>query len=121
MAASTRIRKSAKGKDCLLRLPGVCNHNPETVVAAHIRIAGLCGIGLKPSDLLTVRACDSCHGVMDGRIKADHISADDLTLYIHEAHCRTLDVYHREGLVSLAGENREILASALSMDVDELP
>ena len=29
------LRKLAKGRDCQVRLPGICNGNPETVVLAH--------------------------------------------------------------------------------------
>lgn len=91
----SKIRKSAAGKDCLVRIPGICNFDPATTVAAHIRVAGMCGIGMKPSDILTVRACSSCHDVIDGRAKYD----GDIKLYIHEAHCRTLVEYEKEGLI----------------------
>jgi len=96
---TTKIRASAQGQQCQLRLPGVCNHDPATVVACHLRIAGTCGVGLKPSDLLTVRACAACHDILDGRSKAPHITPEELTLYVHEAHCRTLVEYEREGLI----------------------
>lgn len=95
----SKIRESANGAECLVRIPGRCNHNPETVIAAHIRIAGLCGMGAKPSDILTVRACSACHDVMDGRVKAPEFSSDELTGYIHDAHCRTLVEYVKNGLV----------------------
>lgn len=95
----SKIRESARGQDCLVRLPGVCSFNRETVIAAHIRISGLCGIGIKPSDLLTVRACSNCHDVMDGRAKAA-FPAEQLKIYVHEAHCRTLVEYEKEGLVT---------------------
>lgn len=93
----SKIRKSAAGKDCLARLPGVCNFNPETTVAAHVRIAGLCGIGAKPSDVLTIRACSSCHDEIDHR--THKIYAPDLDRYILEALARTLVEYVREGLI----------------------
>lgn len=96
-AAASKIRKSARGKDCMVRLPGICNFNPETTVAAHIRIAGTCGMGMKPSDLLTVRACSSCHDEIDRRTW--RMQPDEVRLYVHEAHCRTLVEYEREGLV----------------------
>lgn len=96
------IRDSARGKDCQLRLPGVCNFSRETVVAAHLRIAGTCGIGMKPSDLLTVRACSACHDVLDGRRKmANGMECGDLMTYIHEGHCRTLLAYEKEGLIEV--------------------
>lgn len=98
-ARASKIRKFAKGKDCQLRLPGVCNHDPETSIAAHLRIAGTCGTGCKPSDLLTVIGCSACHDVIDGRVPSP-FSAEELTLYVHEAHCRTLVLYEKEGLVT---------------------
>lgn len=94
----SKIRKSAQGKDCLVRLPGICNFNPETTIAAHIRISGLCGVGMKPSDLLTVRACSSCHDEIDRRTRK--LEADFVTIAVHEAHCRTLVEYEKEGLIS---------------------
>lgn len=39
------LRKAARGRECQVRIPGVCNGNPETSVLAHIRLAGLCGTG----------------------------------------------------------------------------
>lgn len=96
----SKIRKSAKGKDCDVRLPGVCNFDSETVVAAHIRIAGLAGVGMKPSDLATVRACSSCHAVIDGHAKAPHLTREQIQLYTLEGHLRTLVAYEREGIVS---------------------
>lgn len=38
------LRKAARGRECQVRIPGVCNGNSETSVLAHIRLAGLCGI-----------------------------------------------------------------------------
>lgn len=46
------LRKAARGRECQVRIPGVCNGNPETSVLAHIRLAGLCGTGIKPQTLL---------------------------------------------------------------------
>ena len=37
----SKLRKSAKGQLCLVRLPGVCNHNAETTVLAHLGGAGM--------------------------------------------------------------------------------
>ena len=95
----SKIRKSARGKQCLVRIPGVCNFTPETVIAAHIRIAGTCGIGMKPSDLLTVRACSACHDVIDGRVQKKGLDKREFNTYVLEALCRTLVEYEKEGLV----------------------
>lgn len=45
------LRKAAKGQMCQIRIPGYCNHNPETSVLAHYRLAGTCGTATKPHDM----------------------------------------------------------------------
>ena len=55
------LRKAARGRECQVRIPGVCNGNPETSVLAHIRLTGLCGTGTKPPDLIATIACSACH------------------------------------------------------------
>lgn len=50
----SNLRKEAKGRECQVRLPGICNHNPETTVLAHYRMAGLNGVGMKPDDILVL-------------------------------------------------------------------
>jgi len=61
---SNKIRESARGEACTLRIPGVCNHNPETVVLAHINSRNK-GIGNKSHDIHAVYACDHCHAKLD--------------------------------------------------------
>ena len=62
---SKKIRASAKGESCTLRIPSVCNHNNETVVFAHVNANK--GVGTKNHDLFGVYACSGCHDWMDGR------------------------------------------------------
>ena len=95
------LRKAAKGRDCQVRIPGICNHDPETVVLAHIRRGGIAGVGIKGTDLAAVLACSSCHDVVDGRGRgADSvISRALLDRYILDAMCRTLQIWTDEGLV----------------------
>ncbi len=69
MSALTR---AARGQPCLVRIPGVCCGNPETVVAAHYRSVSLgAGTGIKPHDMLSAHACDQCHAAIDGRVKTN--------------------------------------------------
>ncbi len=69
----TKIRKSAKGENCTLRVPGVCNFDPETTVLCHIRTPGT-GIGRKPPDYQAVYGCSACHAFIgDGRGQEEHI------------------------------------------------
>ena len=46
------LRKEAKGRECMIRLPGVCCGNTETTVLCHFRMVGISGAGLKSPDLL---------------------------------------------------------------------
>jgi hypothetical protein len=89
------LRKAARGRDCTVRIPGVCNHNPETTVLAHIRRGGVAGMGQKPPDVCAVLACSDCHDAIDGRVRFDCV----IDHYILDAMCRTLAIWHREGLV----------------------
>ena len=62
---SKKITQSAKGESCTLRIPSVCNHNPETVVFAHL--PGNKGTGTKNHDIFGIYACSECHDWIDGR------------------------------------------------------
>lgn len=64
------LRKLAKGQPCMIRVPGVCNRNPETTVLAHYRLGGTCGTGMKPPDMLGAWACSACHDAVDGRVRS---------------------------------------------------
>lgn len=82
--------KLARGQDCTVRIPGICCHNPETVVLAHYRMAGLAGVGMKPSPLVGAWACASCHNEIDGRTRLSGLPREQLRLIHAEACLRTL-------------------------------
>lgn len=92
----SKLRELARGKDCQVRLAGICNFNPETVVLAHYRLAGTCGVGMKPPDLLGAWCCSSCHDAVDGR--RPH---DDSRLAFAEGVMRTLYQLIKLGEVKL--------------------
>lgn len=91
------LRKLAKGQPCRLRIPGVCNGNPETVVLCHIR-RGFYGGSIKPRDIIAVAGCADCHDVLDGRRKSQYerTELDAMTL---RALCEQLDYWSRCGIV----------------------
>lgn len=60
----SKITESARGEQCQVRMPGICNHDPETTVFAHRNGAGW---GLKELDCEGAYCCSSCHDVYDGR------------------------------------------------------
>ena len=60
----SKITKSARGEECQVRIPGVCNHNPETTIFAHLRGGGM---GKKQPDSEGAYCCSDCHDLYDGR------------------------------------------------------
>ena len=93
-----KLRKEAKGRGCMVRIPDVCNHNSETVVLAHYRLAGVSGIGIKSPDVLGAWACSSCHDAIDRRAHTD-LDRDYVRLLHLEGMARTLAQLNREGLI----------------------
>jgi hypothetical protein len=67
-AKSTPARRAARGRDCTLMIPGVCNRDPATTVLCHSnRLEHGKGIGLKAPDSKACFGCSDCHDVLDGR------------------------------------------------------
>ena len=80
MTKKIDLRKEARGRECQVRLPGICNFNPETTVLAHIRKAGITGMGQKAPDQLGAWACYHCHMAIDGQMKTNY-SKEELELH----------------------------------------
>lgn len=97
--SQNRITKAARGRDCMVRLPG-CPNDTETTVLAHYRLAGTCGTGIKPNDLQGAWCDDYCHSQVDGRAKSE-LSREELRLYHAEGCFRTIDALIREGILKL--------------------
>lgn len=91
------LRNLARGRECLVRLPGICNGNPETVVLAHYRLAGTCGVGMKPVDTNATFCCSACHDEVDRRTRK--LEPDFVKLAFAEGVMRTNDLMAREGYV----------------------
>jgi hypothetical protein len=84
-----KLRKLAKGQNCMVRIPGICNRNPETVVLAHLNGAGW---SLKQPDLLGAWCCSDCHDAVDGRSKKYLEHGHDyweVTIWFYEGVFRT--------------------------------
>lgn len=93
------LRKEAQGRECQVRLPGICNGNSETVVLAHYRMAGLCGVGMKPNDLFGAWACSACHDEIDRRTR--RTDAGEAHMAHLEGVIRTQGVLIAEGKLKL--------------------
>ena len=95
----SKIRESARGEQCTVRLPGVCNHNSETVVLAHYRLLGHCGTGIKPPDFMGAYACSACHDEVDRRTR--HLEADFVQTAFAEGVMRTMAKLAEQGLLKV--------------------
>jgi hypothetical protein len=63
----TPIRRAARGEDCTLRFPGVCNRDPDTSVWCHSnRSEHGKGGGKKAKDIHGCVGCSACHAFYDG-------------------------------------------------------
>lgn len=92
---SAKIRASAKGEACQIRLEGVCSFDPATTVFCHINGAGL---ALKAHDIHGFYGCHACHQVIDGQV--NHAFSRDylLAAQLH-AMVRTQSLLLSKGLI----------------------
>ena len=100
---SQAIRNAARGEACTLQIAGICNHDAETTVLAHLRIFGGGGIGLKPSDLCAAFACSRCHDYIDGRYRPLAGQVVDIDWYIARAIWRTHERLVALGVLTVKG------------------
>lgn len=96
----TDLRKLARGQPCMVRLPGVCNHDSATTVLAHFRLVGVSGIGMKSPDLLAAFACSACHDAIDRRAHTD-LDRDYVRLAHLEGVVRTQAELLKRGVIKI--------------------
>jgi hypothetical protein len=70
----SKIRKSARGQECQVRLEWICNGNPETTVLAHVNGAG---VARKSLDIFASYACSDCHSEIDRLPNLNHVVSFD--------------------------------------------
>lgn len=97
----SKIRESARGEECQVRIIGVCNHDSATVILAHPNNYGAGkGAGMKALDPLSAYCCSACHDVYDGRRgRPEGMRKTDVELAFHEGHQRTFVKLVAKGLV----------------------
>ena len=98
MSEMTYLRKQAQDRPCMVRLPGICNHDKSTTVLAHVRLSGISGMALKSPDLIGAWACSSCHDTIDRRANTD-LDRDFVRLAHLEGMARTINELSKEGLL----------------------
>ncbi|WP_288365605.1 DUF1364 domain-containing protein [uncultured Marinobacter sp.] len=94
------IRQSAKGQPCLVRIPGVCNGDPSTVVLAHLNGAG---IGTKAGDHEGAYACSACHAWLDGGYATEGYFKDTRELWHLQGILRTQRALIDKGFIVIKG------------------
>ena len=98
---SKKVLNSARGQQCSMRLPGICNGNPETTVWAHLNGAAFGkGMGQKAHDILGFHACSECHRYYDvGHGTRALFSEDAMLEAVLSAVCETYVRLVRAGIV----------------------
>jgi len=94
----TAITKSARGEDCALRVPGICNFNPETTVFCHAPCVDK-GMSFKSPDWWGAYGCSNCHDYQDGMM---HDAAENWMPAIYETQKKLI----AKGLITVGGRGR---------------
>ena len=94
-----KLRKAARGAECMMHIDGVCNHDPETTVLAHSRSADR-GMGRKPDDWDAVNMCSACHDEYDQRTNVMKLDEWDRSDLFHYAWSRQVRWWLENGLLS---------------------
>ena len=92
----SKLTKSAKGQECLVRIPGHCNFDPATTVLCHLPGGG---IARKQHDIHAAFGCSGCHDALDGRVKTRY-SQGELKLMHLEGMKRTQDYWLEQRLIT---------------------
>jgi hypothetical protein len=97
---SEKLRQSAKGEDCLVRIPG-CPFDPAQTIWSHYRgSAGGKGGSIKATDIAGAYACTYCDAVYDGQTpRPDGMTKADVDLAWLEGHVRSLVRLQQKGLI----------------------
>lgn len=100
----SRITESARGEECQIRIPGVCNGNPETVVWCHANgsAAGK-GVWMKSIDLLGAYGCNACHDAYDRRsfrYEQWH-TREQVENWFWEGHARSIRLLLEKGIIHI--------------------
>ena len=102
MAKKMDLRKEAKGRECTIRIPNVCNGINETVVLCHLNRKSLfgAGVGLKAPDIFGAWGCSNCHDAVDNRGAFENMLSRDETEKMHmEGVFRTQNQLLKEGKI----------------------
>lgn len=95
---SPPLLRLARGQDCTLQIPSVCNGNAETVVSAHSNWHDK-GMSIKASDCYIAWACSACHHAVDQGSKLNRAERQH---YWQRGFERTLKAMWEQGMLRVA-------------------
>lgn len=94
----SKIRESARGQECCIRIPGVCNGDVDTTVLAHLPAMAMGGKGL---DIHAAFSCDACHSLVDRRVpNKTEFSGDLIKIWFLEGMIDTQKILVEKGLLT---------------------
>ena len=85
----SKLTEQARGRDCMIRVPGFCSFDSSTVVACHWRDAAITGKGQRAPDILAAWGCHICHGIVDSYGASVGLDRDYVRLLHAEGIIRT--------------------------------
>lgn len=93
----SKITESARGQECQVRLPGICNFDPTTTVFAHLGGAGM-GRKYRVNGMeWGAYACSACHDEIDRRTR--HMDINDVDRFTHHGLVRTQVILVQRGII----------------------
>jgi hypothetical protein len=97
---SEKLRQSARGEECLVRLPG-CPADAAMTIWSHYRGgAGGKGKSIKATDIAGAYACTHCDGIYDGQTpRPAGMTKAEVDLAWLEGHVRSLVRLQQKGLL----------------------
>jgi hypothetical protein len=94
----SKITDSARGRNCEIRVPGICCGDPEKTVPCHVRLIGISGAGLKAPDIFIAYGCTPCHDYVDSRTQGVDTYSERRAMLL-EGMVRTQAILLSKGLI----------------------
>ncbi|NUZ10033.1 DUF1364 family protein [Pseudoalteromonas sp. McH1-7] len=94
---SKKLRESARGQECQVRVPGICRNRTDTVVLAHVAKGS--GVGQKCDDIHAAFCCFECHQEIDRVTRITPKEYADQCAY--EGMIRTQSIWLQQGLIKV--------------------
>lgn len=99
MFRSPKLLQAARGQECKVEIPTICNGDPATVVAAHANWQEYGkGGALKANDCFIAWACSACHAAID---EGNKLNYEEKRHYWQRGFERTVLAMFENGIVKV--------------------